>query len=161
MQQEIQTIDGVNEVKNPEAVLKFGSNVAKMLKDVISKKSKPVSIGGEQYLEFEDWQTVARFYQCTAQVEWSKEIKTKDTKGNELVAGYEARAVVLRRDGSQISAAESMCLKDEPLWSNKPLFQLKSMAQTRACSKALRNVFSWVAVLAGYKSNSAEEMVQK
>ena len=39
-----------------------------------------------------------------------------------------------------------------------PLFQLRSMAQTRACAKALSNVFKWVVVLAGYKPTPAEEM---
>jgi hypothetical protein len=40
-----------------------------------------------------------------------------------------------------------------------PLFQLRSMAQTRACAKALSNLFKWVVVLAGYKPTPAEEMV--
>ena len=38
------------------------------------------------------------------------------------------------------------------------LFQLRSMAQTRACSKCLRNVLAWVVVLAGYRPTPAEEM---
>jgi len=41
---------------------------------------------------------------------------------------------------------------------NVPLFQLASMAQTRALAKALRNVLSWVVVLAGYKPTPSEEM---
>ena len=40
----------------------------------------------------------------------------------------------------------------------KPLFQLRSMAQTRAEAKALKGVFSWVVVLAGYQPTPAEEM---
>lgn len=39
-----------------------------------------------------------------------------------------------------------------------PTFQLASMAQTRANSKALRNVLAWVVVLAGYRPTPAEEM---
>jgi hypothetical protein len=39
-----------------------------------------------------------------------------------------------------------------------PLYQLASMAQTRANAKVMRNVLSWVAVLAGYKPTPAEEM---
>src|SRR5262249_527648 len=39
-----------------------------------------------------------------------------------------------------------------------PMFQLASMAQTRANAKVLRNVLSWVAVLAGYKPTPAEEI---
>ncbi len=40
-----------------------------------------------------------------------------------------------------------------------PLFQLRSMAQTRACGKVLSNLFKWVVVLAGYKPTPAEEMI--
>lgn len=38
-----------------------------------------------------------------------------------------------------------------------PFFQLRSMAQTRACSKALRQVLSWVVVLVGLKPTAMDE----
>lgn len=45
-------------------------------------------------------------------------------------------------------------LGEEPV----PIFQLSSMAQTRAQSKVLANLFRWLATLAGYKGTPAEEM---
>ena len=144
------------EIKNPTLVIDYASRVARQLQTIIKNKKKPVIINGENFLEFEDWQTIGAFYKVTAQVEWTKEIREKD-----IVIGYEARAVALRRDGTQISAAESMCLETEKLWANRDLFQLKSMAQTRACAKVLRNVFSWVVVLAGFQGTPAEETTQK
>jgi hypothetical protein len=39
-----------------------------------------------------------------------------------------------------------------------PMFQLRSMAQTRAAAKALRNALAWVVVLAGYRPTPAEEL---
>jgi len=110
----------------PDVVLAEAHTAAKALTDVISKKAKPVKFGGEQYLEFEDWQTIARFYGVTA--------KVVETRPIELgtAAGFEARAVAVRTDGSEISAADAMCLNDEPNWRSKPLFMLRSMAQTRA-----------------------------
>lgn len=39
-----------------------------------------------------------------------------------------------------------------------PMFQLRSMAQTRACAKALNNCLRWVAVLANFAPTPAEEM---
>lgn len=39
-----------------------------------------------------------------------------------------------------------------------PLFQVASMSQTRAAAKVMRQVLSWVAVLAGYAPTPAEEM---
>lgn len=41
-----------------------------------------------------------------------------------------------------------------------PLFQLRSMAQTRATSKVLSILLKWVVVLAGYKPTPAEEVDQ-
>ena len=155
MEDELTIYDPENDLKvgrPPEVVLSEAMEAAKALGDVVSKKKKPVIMNGEQYLEFEDWQTVGRFYGITAKV-----IETHFIEyGN--AQGFEARAVSLRSDGREISAAEAMCLNDEPNWSKKPLFQLKSMAQTRACAKSLRNVLAWVVVLAGYKPTPAEEM---
>jgi len=127
----------------PEVILAEAQKAAKSLADVVSKKKKPVMMNGEQYLEFEDWQTVGRFYGVTAKV-----VSTSFVEYG-AVQGFEARAVAIRPDGMEISAAEAMCLNDEPNWKSKPLFQLKSMAQTRASAKALRNVLDWVWVLAG------------
>lgn len=39
-----------------------------------------------------------------------------------------------------------------------PLFQILSMAQTRACAKVTRNKLAWVVTLAGYKPTPAEEI---
>ena len=136
----------------PELVLDEAKKAAKALDDVLKNKKKPVIMNGEQYLEFEDWQTVGRFYGITAKVVSTNFIEYGEVKG------FEAKAVALRIDGMEISGAEAMCLNDEQNWKIKPLFQLRSMAQTRACAKALRNVLAWVVVLAGYRPTPAEEI---
>lgn len=186
----------------PEVVMAEAEKAANVLISVVSRKPRKVIINQEQYLEFEDWQTVAQFYGCTVRVSWTRFL---DLGG---VRGYEACAEVLDRTGRVISAAEAMCLNDEERWSTRPkyqtfyvlkdgskseedppkdmivwidnpnqagkkmpkrekvnmgeeavpLFQLRSMAQTRASAKALRNVFAWVVVLAGYRPTPAEEM---
>lgn len=138
--------------REPEIVLSEARKAAHALNDVIKNKKKPVIFNGEQYLEFEDWQTVGRFYGVTAKI-----VSTEFVDFG-AAQGFLARAVALRPDGMEISAAEAMCLNDEPNWSKKPLFQLRSMAQTRACGKSLRNVLAWVVVLAGYKATPAEEI---
>lgn len=162
--------DKVAVIRPPELILAEAKKAAVALTDVLKKKKKPVIMNGEQYLEFEDWQTVAKFYGITAKVKSTNYIQYGE------VCGFEARAVALNREGQEISAADAMCLNDEDNWSkrakyewkdgrriktgeeNVPLFQLRSMAQTRACAKALRNVLAWVVVLAGYKPTPAEEM---
>lgn len=189
--------------RNPNKVLAEAKEAAKALTDVIKAlpADKKVVMGGEQYIEYEHWQLVARFYGCSARVVEGSS-RFVDVAG---AHGYEASAVVLDRDGRIISGAEAMCLNDEEKWSARPKYewqyvkksgglsathpgkdevvletkdgkempkrqrvqvgsvpvplnQLRSMAQTRACAKALRNVFSWVVVLAGYAPTPAEEL---
>jgi hypothetical protein len=137
----------------PEQELKDATEAAKALQQVIAGKKNPVKFNGEQYLEFEDWQTVGRFYGITAKV-----IRTQFVEYGDA-AGFEAFAVAVHnKTGIEVSACEAICLNDEKNWQHKPLFQLKSMAQTRACSKALRQVLGWVVVLAGYKATPGEEI---
>ena len=137
----------------PEVVLGEARKAAQALQEVLHGKKNPVKFNGEQYLEFEDWQTVGRFYGITAKI-----VSTQYVQFGE-VSGFEARAeAVMVSSGQVISAADAMCLNDEKNWSSKPMFQLRSMAQTRACAKSLRNVLAWVVVLAGYKPTPAEEM---
>lgn len=157
--------------RDPKQVLAEAMTAAKALKEVISLKSKPVMFNGEQYLEFEDWQTVGKFYGVTAKIVSTEFVDFGGAKG------FSARAeAILITNGMAISGAEAMCLNDEDKWTSRtkyewkngvktkvgevpvPLFQLRSMAQTRACAKCLRNVLAWVVVLAGYKATPAEEM---
>ena len=155
----------------PASILLEAKMAAQSLRDVISQKTRPVIFNGEQYLEFEDWQTIGRFYNVT-----SKIVSTNFVQYG-AVQGFEAYAVAIDlNSGQEISGANAMCLNDESKWSTRskyewikniktkvgdepvPLFQLRSMAQTRACAKVLRNVLAWVAVLAGYKPTPAEEL---
>jgi hypothetical protein len=137
----------------PEVVLEEAQNAARALKSVIDKRPDHVTFGGKQYLTYEDWQTVGRFYGLTAKVERTASLTLDGAHG------FEARALAVNAvTGVAVSAAEAMCMQDEPNWQKKPLYQLRSMAQTRACAKALRNALAWVVVLAGYQPTPAEEM---
>lgn len=175
----------------PEQVLAEAKQAATALTEIIKLKKNPVMFNGEHYLEFEDWQTVGKFYGCTVKILSTAYVEFGD------IRGFEATAVVLDARQNEISRAESMCLSEEESWGkiakyewqdvlddngkkiwvegkdgkkrpkankvqvgevSKPLFQLRSMAQTRAGARALRQVFAWVVVLAGYKPSVAEEM---
>jgi hypothetical protein len=141
----------------PDLVLDEAKRAAQALTQVIESKPKKVVLNGKTYLQFEDWQTLGRFYGVTAVSRSTKYVEFGE--GDEKVKGFEAAADALLVGTNQvISSAESLCLDDEQNWNRKPLFQLKSMAQTRACAKALRNVLAWVVVLAGYAPTPAEEM---
>lgn len=139
--------------REPQEVLQEAAKAAAALRDVIESKPNKVVINGKTYPTHEDWLTVARFFGVT--------VATRETKYIERgrVRGYEAYAeAILASTGQVVGAGEMECLDDESKWSDKPLFQLRSMAQTRAQAKALRSIFSWVVVLAGYAPTPAEEM---
>lgn len=149
--------DSLVVVRNPNTVLKEALKAAEALKRVIDAKPNKVRFNGETYLENEDWLTIARFYGVTSRIHSTKFVTFGE--GEWAVQGWEATAEAYLVERSEvISMAESMCLSDESNWKSKPLFQLRSMAQTRASSRVLRQVLGWVVVLAGYKATPAEEM---
>ncbi|MFA7314499.1 MAG: hypothetical protein WC025_01025 [Candidatus Magasanikbacteria bacterium] len=140
--------------KDPEEVLLFAKKASKALMSVIASKDNKVLIKGEQYLTLEDWQTLARFYNITTGIEW-----TKSTTNENKAFGYDARAVAYQ-NSTIISGAEASCFRDEKNWEDKPSFQLKSMSQTRAMSKCLRNILAWIVVLSNFKPTPAEEITE-
>lgn len=159
--------------RDPDAILDEAHRAAQAIKKVIDSRSKPLIINGEKYLFYEDWLTVGRFFGIVPRT-----ISTKVVKATEHVRGYVARAEAVEvKSQLVVSAAEAMCLTDEPTWTNRPKYewneqqkksvkvqkpvpraQMFSMAQTRACAKAVANCTRWVVVLAGYQATPAEEM---
>lgn len=197
---------GLSVTRAPDIVLEEAHTAAAALKRVIDAKPKKVLFGGEQYLEYEDWQTVGRFYGIAPRIVTTRFVQYDDY-GDKAVSGWEATAEAVHVPSQRVvSTAEAMCLNDEEKWSTRPkyalvyvkksggysvedpgkdeliwepgpngknrpkkerrlvgeervpLFQLRSMAQTRAAAKALRNALAWVVVLAGYRPTPAEEI---
>lgn len=138
----------------PEDLLVAASEAAKALERVIQLNERPpIMFNGKRYLEFPHWMTIAKFYHVT--------VRTFDAIYAEIggVAGFKAKAEAIdEKTGQIVGSAEAYCLRDEPNWKSKPTFQLASMAQTRAASKALSNKFRFVAIVAGYEGTPAEEM---
>ncbi len=160
---------------SPEIVLENARTAARALADVLANKKKPVIMNGEQYLEFEDWQTCGQFYGYTVKTGEAVPVEVDGVKGAKAQAD-----LIDIKTGMYLGGAEAYCMRDEDHWNTRPKyewqgegdkrkrvkvgdevvpwFQLASMAQTRAGSKALRNRLAWVVVLAGYKATPAEEM---
>jgi hypothetical protein len=139
----------------PAEVIQEARSAAKALADLIATKERPLIFNDKQYLEFSDWQLLARFFGITARVESTRPLELFG------VTGFEAVAVAIAADGRELSRAEAMCTTDEKNWAKKPLFQLRSMAQTRAARKVLATVLAWVPVLAGCEPDALEEMDQE
>ena len=138
--------------QSPKQITNFGTRAAKQLVDIVKQNKWNVNIQGNDYLRFEAWQTVGRFFGYTVKTEKTNYIEIGGNRG------FEATASVLDSTGIIVGGAESVCMSDEKQWATKPLYALKSMAQTRAGARALRQILSWVVVLAGYKPTPVEEI---
>lgn len=136
----------------PAAYIKQASAMSKALADVIDKQKLYANIQGKKYVVVEGWTTLAGMMGVVPYEE--SNIRMPD-------GGYEA-TVSLRRasDGTIITQASAECgTEGDGPWLNRADFAKRSMAATRATSKACRLAFSWVMQLAGYMATPAEEML--
>jgi len=161
--------------RHPETVLKEAELVAATFKRRAEKMELYKQIGPSKHLLIEGWQTLAAMYRVTAGIVEDQYVEFGDARGFEATA-----EAIFVPTGQRISTAKAMCLSDEENWGMRPKYewqngangrekvkvgetptplqQLKSMAQTRACSKVLSNLLKWVARMAGYAGTPAEEM---
>lgn len=133
---------------DPAEVLERATKTANALKGVLKKQNLTTSIHGKDHVNVEGWQTLGAMLGVTPVCVWSRPVD----------GGWEARVEARTLDGRVIGAAEAQCLKEEGgPWGGAD-YARRSMAQTRATSKALGSVLRFVVTLAGYNGTPAEEM---
>ena len=71
--------------------------------------------------------------------------------------GWEARVEVYK-DGALAAAGEGMVSRTEESWRDSDDQAVRSMAQTRAASKAIATAARWIPALAGYAGTPASEV---
>lgn len=147
MNNELQLVE-----RSPKNEVAFGKEAAKALMDIVKEQRLSRKFGGEkEHIYVEGWELLGQFVGLSA----GAEAEPVEIDG---VKGAKGRAILRDKEGRIMGEAVAWCLRDEPNWKNKPLFQLMSMAQTRAVSKAFRLKLAWIAILAGYSGTPAEEM---
>lgn len=156
---------------DPVEVVQQASRVADALKGVITSRKLATSIQGRDHVRVEGWTTLGSMLGVVPVVEWSRPVasterrfirrekvdrawKQVERKGSD----WEARVTARTLDGRVIGAAEATCSREEQTWAERDDYALRSMAQTRATSKALRGPLGFVVTLAGYDATPAEEM---
>jgi hypothetical protein len=113
-----------------------------------------VKIGSALHVRVEGWTMLGSLLGVYPYTVWTRPLED----ATETWIGWEARVEVRTRSGEVIGAAEAMCTEFEANWKGKDDYQLRSMAQTRAQSKALRGPLGFVVTLAGFEATPAEEM---
>lgn len=139
-------------MRAPQVVLDEAKRAAGVLKNMIAETKSSIRVGNSEHIKFEAWQTVGTFFHVTARTS-PEPCEIDGIKGAKATAD-----LIDAQTGLVVGGAVAYCMRDESNWAKKPWFQLSSMAQTRAASKALANKFRWISVLAGYAPTPAEEM---
>lgn len=133
---------------DPIEVLKKAKEIADALAPVIRSANLVSNISGKDYLKVEAWQTLGQQLGVTGVIVSTTRIEK----------GWEARCEARTLDGRTIGAADSMCTSEEERWKDSADFEIRSMAQTRAMSRALASVLRFIPTLAGMGGTPAEEM---
>jgi hypothetical protein len=169
----------------PSGFIEEATRVADQLRKVIEDQKLYAVMGTDQngrprkHIVVEAWQTLAAMHQVYPLIEWTRPTDdfvprivvtdwftdARGKKRKEVTieqigqGGWAARCVVTNRDGNPIGGAEAECRYEEERWRDRDSYSLRSMAQTRAISKALRGTLAYIVTLAGYNTTPAEEMV--
>lgn len=140
------TLFGTND---PSEVVDIAGKMAKPLRDVIEKQGLFSTISGRKHVRVEGWTLCGSMLGVFPVCVWTRQIAD----------GWEARVEARLRDGSVVGAAEAQCTKTEATWNKRDDYAIRSMAQTRATSKALRLPLGFIVAMGGYDTTPAEEMI--
>ena len=135
---------------NPQSVVTKGQATANACRQIVLKCS--MQLQGKTYIKAEGWQALA------ASCGYSPRIQTVEEMSN-----GDIRAVcdlVRLSDGEIVASAEGYLGVDEGMWSRRPRYARRAMAQTRATSRACRSALAWIVPLldAGLETTPAEEI---
>lgn len=145
---EEQTAVSILEGETPLARVTFARQVAAALAPVITEGHLYATIQNRKHVLYEGWTTLGQMLGVFPVTVWSRPLQN----------GYEARVEARTRTGQVVGAAEAECTRDETTWAKRDDYALRSMAQTRAGSKALRMCLGFIVTLAGFDATPAEEM---
>ena len=134
--------------EDPSEVIRRATAMAEVLKKVLVEQKLISRIRDREHVRVEGWTLLGTMLGVFPVCTWTKQ--TPD--------GWEARVEARTLSGAVVGAAEAECLRSESTWKSRDDYALRSMAQTRATSKALRQPLGFVVTLAGFDATPAEEM---
>jgi hypothetical protein len=135
---------------SPTTVVEKATEAANALAGVIESKQLYSMIQNKKHVRVEGWTLLGSMLGVFPVVEWTRE--TTD--------GWEARVIARTRNGDEVGAAEAMCSRSEARWKKADDYAIRSMAQTRAVSKALRHPLGFIMTLAGYEATPESEVAE-
>lgn len=141
---------GVIDARRPSELVAQATEAATALARVITDRKLYSDINGRRFVRCEGWTSLAAMMGF---------LPREVSAIRQLDGGYEATVELVRMSDSQVmTRASAECGMDEATWSKRSAYARRSMASTRATSKACRLAFSWVMAMAGYEVTPAEEI---
>ncbi len=134
---------------DPAAVIEAATAAARPLADVVRKQGLIVKIGQGEHVLVDGWTLLGSMLGVFPVV----------VETNQLENGWEATVEARTLTGAVVGRGDSMCLRSEQRWAKADEYAIRSMAQTRATSRALKGPLGFVMKLAGFESTPAEEMM--
>lgn len=135
---------------DPVEVVERATRVADALKSVLAQQGMIARIGGKEHVQVEGWQTLGGMLGVVPIVVWSRRVEDP--------AGWEAKVEARTLDGRVVGSGEAQCDRGESRWKTADEYAIRSMAQTRATSKALAAPLRFIVKLAGFSGTPAEEI---
>ena len=114
----------------PQDILDAARRAAKALQTVIANKPQPVIFNNQQYLELEDWVTVARFYGVTPKIVSTHFVQFEQARG------FEAVATAADSEGREISAGLKACVLTTNATGAGNRFSCCAQCQNESASKS-------------------------
>lgn len=143
---------GLARAAAPGDLIDLASKMATALRDIVERQHLYAIISGKKYPTVEAWSTIARMDNVVAR-EAAAPVRHDD-------GSYEATVELMRlSDLAVIGRGSALCgAPDDKPWNGRPEYARRSMAATRATSRAFRQHYSWIMALAGYEPTPADEM---
>jgi len=138
----------------PGAFVAEASAHADVLKTVLVERNLIVKINQRDHVTIEGWTLLGSMVGVFARTVSTRRL-TREADGAD---GFEAVVEAVTMAGAVVGRAEAQCDISEGQWADRDQFALRSMAQTRAASKALRMPLGFVIHLAGFSATPFEEM---
>jgi hypothetical protein len=135
---------------SPAKMVARASEIATVLNDVIVKQKLFIHLNGNRHVKAPAWTCCGNMLSILPKEE--RVIKHEDGSIEVYVS------LINYNTGAIVGGGSGFVGADEPNWRKKPEFARRSMANTRATSKAYKTCFSWIIALAGYNATPAEEM---
>lgn len=123
---------GLARASDPSDMIAMASKMATALKDIVERQKLYAVIQGKKYPTVEAWMTIARMDNVVAR-EADRPVRHED-------GTYEAFAELVRlSDMAVIGKASAICgMPGDKPWDSRPEYARRSMASTRATSRAFR-----------------------